>query len=85
MTKPSLWARIKAKFQKQNKLEEIKEKSKATLHEARIQVAKQVWKARVAVRRLRYRDKRKIPIFLLTFEEIEKMMKETIISLPKSD
>jgi hypothetical protein len=85
MAKPSLWQRIKAKFNRKKHglpIKEIQVKSKETLREIRIQAAKQLWKARVAIRRLRFRDKRKVPIFLLTFDEIEQMLKDTPLILP---
>jgi hypothetical protein len=83
MAKPSLWQRIKAKFKKKKPLfTEVKVKSHETLKQARIQIAQQIMKARITVKRLRNRDKRKIPIFLLTFDEIEGMLRDMPLSLP---
>lgn len=83
MAKPSLWQRIKSKFQKKKPLfTEVKVKSHQTVKQARIKIAQQIMKARITVKRLRNRDKRKIPIFLLTFDEIEAMLRDIPIALP---
>ena len=86
MGKPSLWQRNKAKFSRKKPtklpIEEIKAKSRYAVRQARAQIVAQLAKARTTVRRLRHRDKRKIPIFLLTFDEIEQMIKDTPLALP---
>lgn len=76
MTIAQRWEHIKTKF---------KERNKSRLQKTQIAVAKQVWKARVIVRRMRYRDKKKLPLLFLTFEELEKMLKDLPLTVFSKD
>lgn len=78
MAKPTTWKRIKARFTKKKRdefIESAKIRSRKIALETRIQFRKQLFKAQLLVRRLRTKDKRDLPLFMLTFNELEDLMK----------
>lgn len=86
MSKQSIWERIKSKFKRDKRTEivekikkiptEVKDKSEEILAETKYQLACQMAKIRIMVKRLRNRDKRKVPLFLLSYAEIEQLAKD---------
>jgi len=89
--KPGFWARWKKKFRKskarkigKKAVEKVQDfpyretaaRSVEAAKDARRRMAIGMVKMRATINRLRNRDKRKIPLFLLTFDEIESMLGE---------
>lgn len=78
MAKSSMWKRVKTKFNRKKREEFIqsaKIRSRKIALETRLQFRKQMFKAQLMVRRLRTKDKRDLPLFMLTFNELEDLMK----------
>lgn len=78
MAKSSIWKRVKTKFNRKKREEFIqsaKIRSRKIALETRLQFRKQVFRAQLMVRRLRTKDKRDLPLFMLTFNELEDLMK----------
>jgi len=78
MAKSSIWKRVKTKFNRKKREEFIqsaKIRSRKIALETRLQFRKQMFKAQLMVRRLRTKDKRDLPLFMLTFNELEDLMK----------
>jgi hypothetical protein len=73
-------SKLKSKFSRKNNLvdiDQLKARGREVARKTNQEINRQVIKMKTMIRRMRYHDRRNIPIYLLTFDEIDELMKDS--------
>jgi hypothetical protein len=81
----SWFSELKSKFRRKRRnnlvdidIDELKTRGRELARKTNKEINRQVIRMKTMIRRMRYHDdRRKIPIYLLTFDEIDELMKES--------
>ncbi|MDC1300016.1 hypothetical protein N8Z24_00760 [bacterium] len=71
----SWFSRFSSKIKRKRKIEEVKATSRAIAKKTKREIQKRIFQVKAAISRMQRQDKRKTPIYLLTFDEIDELMK----------